>query len=418
MEGNAYSNLPLAAASRPGYTASACFSCHHLDGKGAPPDDTGMREMLLKLFSSANSQADPDPIYGTVLDQRAPQGAPEVKAAATWESISGSFADGTPYTLRRPTIALNALRDGALDHESHVSARIPRPVFGLGFLEAVPEQTIVALADPGDANGDGISGRANFVTDLRTGQRALGRFGWKAGVASLKEQAALAFVNDIGLTSPLYPKHRCGPLQTACLTAVSDASPQLSAADLDHLEAYLRELSVPPRRNYADAHALEGKRLFASAGCTACHVPNLITSSSYEIPELRSLDIQPFTDLLLHDMGDGLADDAPIEEGSASGREWRTCPLWGNGTGSAVMYPATDAFDPNAHPPPGAVYLHDGRARSISEAILWHGGEAQPMRDAFVAMSSEARAALVAYVAYPFADPVLVRRCSLPATSP
>ena len=121
---------------------------------------------------------------------------------------------------------------------------------------------------------------------------------------------------------------------------------------------------------------------------------------------------------LLHDMGDGLADDAPIEEGSASGREWRTCPLWGNGTGSAVMYPATDAFDPNGHPPPGAVYLHDGRARSISEAILWHGGEAQPMRDAFVAMSSEARAALVAYVAYPFADPVLVRRCSLPATSP
>jgi CxxC motif-containing protein (DUF1111 family) len=418
MEGNAYSNLPLAAASRPGYTASACFSCHHLDGKGAPPDDTGMREMLLKLFASANGQAEPDPIYGTVLDQRAPQGAPEVKAAATWESISGSFADGTPYTLRRPTIALNALRDGALDHESHVSARIPRPVFGLGFLEAVPEQTIVALADPDDANGDGISGRANFVTDLRTGKRALGRFGWKAGIASLKEQAALAFVNDIGLTSPLYPKHRCGPLQTACLTAVSDASPQLSAADLDHLEAYLRELSVPPRRNYADAQALEGKRMFASAGCTACHVPNLITSSSYEIPELRNLDIQPFTDLLLHDMGDGLADDAPIEEGSASGREWRTCPLWGNGTGSAVMYPATDAFDPNGHPPPGAVYLHDGRARSISEAILWHGGEAQPMRDAFVAMSSEARAALVAYVAYPFADPVLVRRCSLPATPP
>jgi CxxC motif-containing protein (DUF1111 family) len=206
-------------------------------------------------------------------------------------------------------------------------------------------------------------------------------------------------------------------MQTACLAAVSDATPQLTATDLDHIEAYLRELSVPPRRNYQDPLALEGKSVFASTGCISCHVPNLVTSSSYELPELRSIDIQPFTDLLLHDMGEGLADDAPVEEGSATGSEWRTCPLWGNGTGTAVMYPATDAFDPNGHPPPGAVYLHDGRARSISEAILWHGGEAQPMRDAFVAMSKDARAALLAYVAYPFADPVLVRRCSTPSTA-
>ena len=310
----------------------------------------------------------------------------------TWQTIAGKFADGTPYELRKPVVALNGLRDGALSSSTHLSARIPRPVFGLGLIEAVPAETIVALADPDDVDGDGISGRPNWVKDPRTGAEVLGRFGWKAGVATLREQAALAFVNDIGVTSPLFPKHRCGAGQTTCLASVASATaPQLNDTDLDHIQSYLRGLSVPPRRNYEDTQAVRGKALFQALGCPQCHVPNLVTSSTYEVPELRNIDIQPFTDLLLHDMGDGLADDAPIEEGSASGREWRTCPLWGNGTGAAVMYPAIDAFDPNGHPPPGGVYLHDGRARSITEAILWHGGEAQPMRDAFVAMDSASR---------------------------
>jgi len=416
--GTAYTSATLAGAGRPGYTNSSCFGCHHLDGKGPPPDGAGMGAMLLKLFSDTGGGSGPDPVYGTILDQRAPQGAPEVKASATWQSIDGAFADGTLYSLRKPVVALGALRDGPLSPETHVSARIPRPVFGLGFLEAVADETILGLADPDDVDQDGVSGRANTVTDPATGKPALGRFGWKAGTASLREQVALAFVNDIGLTSPLYPEHRCGPMQTACLGAVSDASPELSDGDLDHVGAYLRELSVPPRRNYQDEQAIRGKGIFSGIGCSSCHVPNLVTSSTYAVPELRNLDIQPFTDLLLHDMGDGLADDAPVEEGTATGREWRTCPLWGNGTGTAVMYPATDAFDPNGHPPPGAVYLHDGRARSITEAILWHGGEARRMHDAFVELSADDRAALLAYVAYPFADPVLVRRCSTGADSP
>jgi CxxC motif-containing protein (DUF1111 family) len=199
------------------------------------------------------------------------------------------------------------------------------------------------------------------------------------------------------------------------LSAVSDATPQLTDTDLDHVQSYLRGLSVPPRRNYDDPQAIAGKAYFEAIGCVKCHVENLVTSSTYEVPELRDIDIQPFTDLLLHDLGPDLADDAPLEEGTATGREWRTCPLWGNGTGTAVMYPATDAFDPNGHPPPGGVYLHDGRARSITEAILWHGGEAAPMRAVFLDMSAEQRAALLAYVAYPFADPILVRRCATPA---
>jgi CxxC motif-containing protein (DUF1111 family) len=411
--GNAYTNMALANVARPGDTASACFSCHHLDGKGRPPDEKGMGNMLLKLFSANGGSADPDPMYGAILDQRNPSGgAPEVKAAVRWETVTGKFADGTPYELRKPVVALDALRDGSLSASTHLSARIPRPVFGLGFIEAVPEETIIAFADPDDANGDGVSGRPNYVKDQATGAKVLGRFGWKAGVASLREQAALAFVNDIGVTSPLFPKHRCGMLQTACLAGANDVAPQLSNSDLDHIQSYLRGLSVPPRRNYEDPQAIEGKRIFAGIGCIKCHVPNLVTSSTYAVPEMRNIDIQPFTDLLLHDMGDGLADDAPVEEGSATGREWRTCPLWGNGTGAAVMYPAIDAFDPNGHPPPGGVYLHDGRARSIAEAILWHGGEAAPMRNAFLSMTTDERAALAAYVAYPFADPVIVRRCA------
>jgi CxxC motif-containing protein (DUF1111 family) len=424
--GTSFTNMALATVTRPGYTGTACFSCHHLDGKGQPAGDTatvfpdgthaaGMGATLLKLFSvsSDGKSAGPDPTYGTILDQLAPTGTtPEVKAAITWENVTGQFADGTPYTLRKPVLNTSSLRDGALSTSTHISTRIPRPVFGLGLLEAIPQESILANADPDDANKDGISGRPNIVTDPATGAQVLGRFGWKAGTTSIRQQAALAFVNDIGITSPLYPKHACGPLQTACLNAVNDATTQLTDTDLDHIESYMRGLSVPPRRSYADPVAIQGQTLFAAIGCIKCHVPNFVTSSTYVIPEMRDINIQPFTDLLLHDMGPGLADDAPVEEGTATGSEWRTCPLWGNGTGAAVMYPTIDAFDPNGNPPPGGVYLHDGRARSITEAILWHGGEAQSAHDLFVNMPADDRAALLAYVAYPFADPVPLRRCA------
>jgi CxxC motif-containing protein (DUF1111 family) len=417
--GNSFTNMSLMSIPRPGFTSSACFSCHHLDGKGQPADATGMGQTLLKLFSSDGKTSAPDPIYGTILDTHGAgaAGAAEATPSVTWQTTSGTFADGTPWEMRKPVLATGTLRDGALAATTHVSARIPRPVFGLGLLEAVPAETILGLADPSDANGDHISGRPNFVVDPKTGATVLGRFGWKAGTASLREQAALAFVNDIGVTSPLYPKHHCGANQAACTSAVASATaPQLTDTDLDHVQSYLRSLSPPPRRNFEDPQAIAGMAIFAAIGCNRCHVPNLVTSATAEVPELRSIPIQPFTDLLLHDMGPGLADDAPVEEGSATGSEWRTAPLWGNGTGTAVMFPAIDAFDPNNHPPPGGVYLHDGRARSITEAVLWHGGEAQPMHDAFVGLSPTSRAQLLAYVAYPFADPVPVRNCAAPSS--
>jgi CxxC motif-containing protein (DUF1111 family) len=417
--GNAYTNMSLATIARPGFTDSSCFGCHHLDGKGLPPDATGMNQWLLKIFSSTDGKTSgPDATYGSILDTHgAAGGTPEATPSVTWQTTAGTFADGTPYELRKPVLATGTLRDGPIAASTHISARVPRPVFGLGLLEAVPAETILGLADPDDMNGDGVSGRPNFVTDPKTGQTVLGRFGWKAGTASLREQAGLAFANDIGVTSPLFPKHRCGTNQPACTSASGgDATPQLADTDLDHIQSYLRSLSPPPRRNFEDPDAIAGMAIFAAIGCSRCHVPNLVTSTTAELPELRGIAIQPFTDLLLHDMGDGLADDAPVEEGTATGREWRTPPLWGNGTGTAVMYPAIDAFDPNNHPPPGGVYLHDGRARSITEAVLWHGGEAKPMHDAFVQLSATARAQLLAYVAYPFADPVPLRSC-LPAAA-
>jgi CxxC motif-containing protein (DUF1111 family) len=410
-DGSSFSNLPLADALRPGFSGTACFSCHHLDGKGRPADETGMGNSLLRLFGDNGA---PDALYGSILDQFAPGGStPEASSKVTWETVTGSFADGTPYELRKPVVNLGTLRNGALEPSTHVSLRIPRPVFGLGFLEAVPAETILAHADPDDLNQDGISGRPNFVTDPTTGVMVLGRFDWKAGTSSLREQAALAFNNDIGVTSPMFPAHRCGSAQTECLSMVaSEGLPALSETDLDNIVSYLRSLSVPPRRNYEDPLAIAGKALFEGIGCTNCHVQNLVTSTTYEVPQLRGINIQPFTDLLLHDLGDDLADTAPIEEGSATGREWRTAPLWGNGTGAAVMFPSIDAFDPNGNPPPGGVYLHDGRARSISEAILWHGGEALPMRNAFLALAPEQREQLLAYVAYPFADPLPITRCA------
>jgi CxxC motif-containing protein (DUF1111 family) len=417
--GSAFTNMALATVARPGFTESSCFGCHHLDGKGKPPDDTGMGNMLLKLFNVPDgaTTAGPDPTYSTILDQQAPTGTtPEVAASVTWQTVTGQYGDGTPYTLRKPVLALGSLRDGPLAATTHVSKRIPRPVFGLGLIEAVPDATILANADPDDSNHDGISGRPNMVPDPLTGAPVLGRFGWKAGTASLRDQAALAMVNDIGITSPLFPNHKCGASQTACL-ATDSSGPELASSDLDNLQSYLRALSVPPRRDYSDPVAQQGRTLFEGIGCIKCHVPNLVTSSTYDIPEMRSINIQPFTDLLLHDMGADLADDAPVEEGVATGSEWRTCPLWGNGTGPSVMYPVKDAFDPNGDPPTEPpVYLHDGRAQSIPEAILWHGGEAKAARDLFVAMPADDRAALEEYVKYPFADPVPLRHCA--ASSP
>jgi CxxC motif-containing protein (DUF1111 family) len=251
----------------------------------------------------------------------------------------------------------------------------------VGLLEAIPEDDIVAASDPDDSDGDGISGRPNWVTDTTTGERSLGRFGWKANVASVERQVAGAFLGDIGVTSPILPEQNCTEVQTACAAAPNGGEPEISADLLEKVVFYTQTLAVPARRDLTSSEVKEGANVFAELGCSGCHQPRQETGND-PLAALANQVIFPFTDLLLHDMGPRLADDRP--DGEASGTEWRTAPLWGIGLTETV----------SGH----TFFLHDGRARSLEEAILWHGGEAEASVEGFKALSSEQRLQLVAFL--------------------
>jgi CxxC motif-containing protein (DUF1111 family) len=300
-----------------------------------------------------------------------------------------TLAGGESVSLRAPRYGVADLAYGPLAPDVMLSPRVAPPMIGLGLLEAVAPEDILAAADPDDADGDGISGRPNQVWDLASGQVMLGRFGWKAGEPTIAQQSGLALAGDIGVGNPTAPAPwgDCTEAEAACRAAPDGNSPQYGDLEappevMDRMLFYSRNLAVPVRRDVDDPTVLAGKRLFYAAGCTGCHRPKLATRSDWEVGALAGQLIGPYTDLLLHDMGEGLADGRP--EGVADGREWRTAPLWGIGLTETV----------SGH----SQFLHDGRARSLSEAILWHGGEAQAARDAFAAMTPEERAALLAFL--------------------
>lgn len=270
-----------------------------------------------------------------------------------------------------------------------MSPRVASPMIGLGLLEAIHPADILANADPDDADGDGVSGRPNMVIDDLTGDTVLGRFGWKAGQPSIAQQSAHAFLGDMGLSTPILASAagECTAAQAACLAMPAGddpltGEPEVPEQVFDLVEFYARTLAVPQRRTIDDPTVLEGKRVFYASGCGACHVPKYVTRRGNEVGALDFQLIWPYTDLLLHDMGEGLADNRP--EALADGREWRTPPLWGVGRTRDVA--GHDEL------------LHDGRARSVLEAILWHGGEAAPARDRVVALPASERDALVAFV--------------------
>jgi CxxC motif-containing protein (DUF1111 family) len=270
-----------------------------------------------------------------------------------------------------------------------LSPRVAQPMIGLGLLEAIPEADLLARADPEDADGDGISGRPNLAWSETAGRVAMGRFGWKAGQARIAEQAAAAMAGDIGVSNPLapFPAGDCTPAQPDCMAAPTGASPQFASLEapgevMDLIDYYSRHLAVPARRDVGAPEVLAGKRLFYEAGCIACHTPKHATARDAADPALRGQLIWPYTDLLLHDLGDGLADGRP--EGVADGQEWRTAPLWGIGLTETV----------NGH----TYFLHDGRARNLTEAILWHGGEAEAAKERFRLMPPADRAALLAFL--------------------
>jgi CxxC motif-containing protein (DUF1111 family) len=387
----------------PLYNARACQSCHIKDGRGHPPSGPGEDAVSMFLRISIPSDPDPrmaaisdylatapDPVYGGQLQDFGTAGHPaEYRLDVTYEEVPVALSDGETASLRRPTYAAADLGYGPLHEEAMLSPRVAPQMIGLGLLEAIPAADILALADPDDANGDGISGRPNIVWSVEFGMPMLGRFGLKAGVPTIREQSAGAFAGDIGIASPLFPDlwGDCTEIQTGCRSAIHGGdAPQdgfeIDAESLDLVTFYSRNLGVPARRNEADPEVLRGKEVFHQTACTSCHQRAFVTHRLADQPEQSFQLIWPFTDMLLHDMGEGLADNRP--EARATGTEWRTPPLWGIGLTEQV----------SGH----SAYLHDGRARSLLEAILWHGGEAQASRDRVVNMPAADRAALIRYL--------------------
>ncbi len=395
--GNSFFNqnwvtAPASTTARDGlgplFNSRSCAGCHFLDGRGRLPTDpadspTGFLIRLSVPGSDLSGAPQPEPVYGGQFQNHAVLGVvPEGQVTITYTEITGTFADGTPYTLRKPHYTLTDLGYGALHPETLLSPRVANQMIGLGLLEAVPEETILALADPADRNGDGISGRPNYVWDAFNGRMAVGRFGWKANQPHLLQQVASAFNGDIGITSSLRPAASCTAAQADCLKTPSGGEPELSDEDLLKVVLYSSALAVPARRNWAEPNVLRGQQLFTEIGCARCHAAQLQTGVHPTIPALSHQTISPYTDLLLHDMGPELADGRP--DFAATGSEWRTPPLWGIGLFGTV----------NGH----TTYLHDGRAGNLLEAVLWHGGEAEASKQRVLELTQAERDALIAFL--------------------
>ena len=388
----------------PLYNARSCQRCHLKDGRGHPPEANWPEDNAVSMFLrlSIPPQTDehrrllnegrinvvPEPTYGTQLQDLAIQGhAGEGRMHISYTERQVKLSDGTTVSLREPSYRITDLGYGPLHSDVMISPRVAPQMIGLGLLEAIPESAILANADPDDRDGDGISGKPNRVWSRVHQKVMLGRFGWKAGMPDILEQSASAFAGDIGISSNLFPTPfgDCTPAQVACRKAPHGESgddPEIKRSLMRLVAFYSRNLAVPRRRKPDDPGILAGKKLFHEAGCASCHRPSFTTGADSPDANLRNQKIWPYTDLLLHDMGDGLADNRP--EGRANGREWRTPPLWGTGLTKTV----------SGH----TFFLHDGRARNVLEAILWHGGEAKNARDNFAKLSKQDRERLIAFV--------------------
>ncbi len=382
----------------PLFNTNACQGCHIKDGRGHPPtpDDVNAVSMLVRLsIPDAPAYAEvieqlgvvPEPVYGGQFqDMAVPGVAPEGKVRVDYTAVPVRFKDGTEIELRKPSLNITQLGYGPMHPDTRFSARVAPPMIGLGLLEAIPKEAILANAEAQAKANNGITGRPNQVWDDAQQKTVLGRFGWKAGQPNLNQQNVHAFSGDMGLTTSLRPFDDCTDAQTACKQAPSgngpNGEPEVSDNILRLVLFYSRNLAVPARRDVNAPEVLAGKTLFYQAGCQSCHTPKYTTAANAAEPELANQVIRPYSDLLLHDMGDGLADNR--SEFQASGRQWRTPPLWGIGLTQAV----------SGH----TQFLHDGRARNLLEAVLWHGGEAAAAQQQVLSFNAEQRAALLAFL--------------------
>jgi len=382
----------------PLFNTNACQNCHIRDGRGHPPAEGAKNAVSMLVRLSIPDQPEyakvieqlgivPEPVYGGQLqDMAVPGVAPEGKVRVSYTPVNVTFKDGTQVELRKPQLQITQLGYGPMHPDTRFSARVAPPMIGLGLLEAIPDEAILANADPEGRNGTGIRGRPNLVWDDAQGKQVLGRFGWKAGQPNLNQQNAHAFSSDMGLTSSLVPRDDCTPAQLDCLAQPNgngaDGEQEVSDNILRLVLFYTRNLAVPVRKDVDSPQVLAGKNLFFQAGCQGCHTPTFTTSANAAEPELANQTIRPYSDLLLHDMGPGLADNR--SEFAAGGQDWRTAPLWGIGLNQTV----------SGH----TQFLHDGRARNLLEAVLWHGGEAEPARQHVLTFNAEQRAALLAFL--------------------
>ena len=410
---------PSATSSRDGlgpvFNARSCMACHVNGGRGRVPmsEDKPIFSALVRLSIKTDQGAVPDPVYGgqfqpkstSLADQLELRGLPEGalerippaegKVTLQWLSKKVSYSDGRQVDLHWPKVQFNSLGYGPMHVDTLYSLRNSPAIHGMGLLENIAEFDILALSDPSDHNQDGISGRVNKVLDIASGKLVIGRFGWKASQPTVKQQTAAAFAGDVGLSSPLFPAQPCTSGQRQCLEEVDgnewDPASQLSVELPENMlqiaTDFTRDLAVPVRRKPVDKQSRErlsaGRSLFHQVACVACHVPSYITQANEQYPQLSKQKIWPYSDLLLHDMGEGLADGRP--DALATGREWRTPPLWGIAVSKKV----------NGN----AQYLHDGRAQSLEEAVLWHDGEARASRQAFMSLSQQERDDMLAFVA-------------------
>ncbi len=383
----------------PTFIADRCSGCHVGGGRGAPPTDASeqLTSILVRIsLPGLDEHGAPKevPHYGDQLQNSALQGQSfewsysekpvptEADVYLDWVESSVTLADGAVVPLRKPKLRIEHLNFGPLPNDVQTSLRIAQPVFGMGLLEAVSEQTLRDVAARQRAQG--FNGRINTVWDAIKKRPALGRFGWKANQPSVRQQIAAAALGDMGVTSSLHMDQNCPPIQDICVREVPGNRPELIDPDWNDLELWTLGLAVPAPRDQEDPDVQRGAKLFEAAKCAVCHLPTLTTSDKFEsLPQLAQQTFHAYTDLLLHDMGDELADGRP--DFAAGPRDWRTPPLWGLGLSQTVA--GSNAM------------LHDGRARNTTEAILWHGGEAAVSRDAFARMGKGDREALVKFLA-------------------
>jgi len=378
----------------PIFNTSSCNSCHVEDGRGRTPFSAGeqLSSVLIRLSQAGQDPhggPNPDPDLGVQFRNNAIlQATPDGQAFVTYTNSVVTYPDGSTDTLRVPTYQLTSLRNG---HPVNfmTSPRIADQLIGMGLLQAVPEATILSFADPNDSNHDGIIGVPNYVWNVELQQTVLGRFGWKANESTVREQVANAFSNDIGITTPVFPAPSLYGFELTSFGSLPNGSDTTGEAELPepfftNTVFYTEALAVPQRRNWTDPTVVHGKALFFQSGCVSCHRAQMVTGSFPDVPLLSNQTIHPYTDLLLHDMGPALADGRPDYQ--ATGSEWRTAPLWGIGLVSLVN---------NSE---GMFLMHDGRARTIEEAILWHGGEALNSKTAFMKLSKADRTALIKFV--------------------